>query len=87
MKKIKQANLSTPDKEVQKKKPRKKKSPSPSPVNVPSEYELKAMQKRKEIAEYIATKLPKENKEVNTICCLDACFSLILGDAKYFFQL
>jgi hypothetical protein len=54
---------------------------------VPSEYELKAMQKRKEIAEYIATKFPRENKEVITICCLDACFSLFLGDAKYFFQL
>ena len=86
-KKNKQANLSTPDKEVQKKKPRKKKTPSPSPVYVPSEYELKAMQKRKEIAEYIAAKFPKENKEVITICYLDACFSLILGDTKYFFQL
>ena len=86
-KKNKQANLSTPDKEVQKKKPRKKKTPSPSPVYVPSEYELKAMQKRKEIAEYIAAKFPKENKEVITICYLDACFALILGDTKYFFQL
>ena len=72
---------------MQKKKPRKKKTPSPSPVYVPSEYELKAMQKRKEIAEYIAAKFPKENKEVITICYHGACFSLILGDAKYFFQI
>jgi hypothetical protein len=62
-KKFGQANLSTPAKKTEK-KARKKKAPSPSPVYVPSEYEQKAMQKRKEIAEYIAKTFPKENKEV-----------------------
>jgi hypothetical protein len=48
---VEQDNLSTPVKTMEKKKAREKKTPSPSPVYVPSEYELKAMQKRKEIAE------------------------------------
>ncbi len=57
-----QPNLSSPEKAVQRKKPREKKTPSPQPTYVPSEYELKAMQRRKEIAEYIAKTFPKENK-------------------------
>jgi hypothetical protein len=49
---------------MEKKKARKKKTPFPSPVYVPSEYELKAMQRRKEIAEYTDKTFPKEKKEV-----------------------
>jgi hypothetical protein len=55
-KKVEKANLST--------QARKKKTPSPSPAYVPSEYELKAAKKRKEITEYIVKKFPKENKQV-----------------------
>ena len=49
---------------MEKNKARKKNTPSPSPIYVPSEYELKAMQRRKEIAEYMEKTFPKEKKGV-----------------------
>ncbi len=61
--KVEQPNLSTPAKTMEKKKAMKNKTSSPSPVYVPSKYELKATQRRREIAKYME-KFPKEKKEV-----------------------
>jgi hypothetical protein len=52
---------------------------------VPSEYELKAMQRKKEIAEYILKKLPNESKEV-TILFIYYCFSPMFVESNILFS-